>query len=552
MFFLIFPLFRVFVWSFYGESGTMTITSTFTFHWYKNVFQSSQWINALRTSLFYASISTSIAFILTLIYFYFSILYKSIYKLFGNSIIIIPLFFPILLYAISLKIIGSRYFIPEYLLVIIGHISLIIPIQYFILQSSEENISKDWILGSIIMGASHSEIIKKVLVPNIKSAVFISIACGFLFSFDELVVSNFIIDSANATIPKKIWSDITRDINPESGVIYIILFLLNVIFVLIISILKKVNISFIMKNIKLPKTMFFREWKQTISYALVAFFLAILIELGFTGTIHFVPAIIAGTFVAVGFEILKQIYMLNNWGYSIIDQVYTYRNSKPDKVKSLSINLLGLEMESAIQVSNELLSSQNGFSVSREKNQKIYEVLFSTNKREYYFGTDSNVPSVFNSLYPNFLTLSQNYKTSARILLCNFDDLERDLTSKKNDFEGFYNWHIDNNASLLFHNSNSAKQKMNIHGLINSDLGIFDDNYIIIFMPRDNNTIQYWVKSHDVSAVTTTYIRFYLTLIESPDTKVIKYNEGILSLEELSKGKKQEITRKIKNLWKIQ
>jgi ABC-type spermidine/putrescine transport system permease subunit II len=550
--FLVIPLFRVLIWSLFGEGGTTTITSTFTFKWYTSVIHSSHWMRALRISLLYAIFSTIIAFILTLIYFYYSLLYKSIFRIIGNTLIIIPLFFPILIYAISLKILGTKYFVPEFPLVTIGHICLIIPIQYFILQSSEENISKDWIFGSIIMGASHYEIIKKVIIPNILPAVFISIACGFLFSFDELVISNFVIDSANVTIPKKIWSDITRDINPEAGVIYIILFIINALITVLVYILMKMKLSINMKNWDIiSNTMFFREWKTTISLSITACVIAIFIEFGLTGEVHPAPAIIAFIFVAVFFEVAKQLYMINIWGFSIFDKVYVYRTSKHEKVKNLAVKLLGIEMDSALQTSNDWFANANGFVINQEKNQKIYEILFSTNKREYYFGTDSNVPSIFSSLYPNYLTQSQNWKTGARILLCSFDDLVRDLANNKNDFESFYNWHITNNASLLFHKNTSANQKMNAFSLINTDLGVFDDNYVIIFKPIQNRAIQYWIKSHENFQETVRYLRFYLALIESPETKVIKYNDGELQLQELSKSKREEIINKLKYLWKI-
>lgn len=547
--FLLFPVAYIIVWSFTGGSGFVSLTNHFSFQWFVKVYSDESWLRAISTSLFYATISASVALMLTLIYYYYSLWYKNIYQLVGYAMIVFPLFFPLLVYALALKMLSSKFLIPELASIILGHIAVIIPIQYFILEGSNEKLKMDWLHSSIVMGAKHSEIVRKIVIPNISITLIIAFACGFLYSFDEIVISNFIIDSGNITVPKKIWLDIDRDINPSSGVVYSTLLGISVLISSAIYLYYKFKSRTTMKKKNKRRLFLFQDLQSTLISGVVVALIDVVFEYIAYGHIA-VWKVLASFFTGVIlYEIgLHQIIQIYLWGKEIIDKIYLYRKEEHSKYRELAIGLLSYKIDKSISELHDFFHNKDGVSVPIPESEKLSELLFERNKG-FYFGTDSNVPSKFKELYPNYLISSQQSKSSARILLCNHQELINDFNNNRTDFIEFYNWHTKHNVTLLTVSKVNAEAKKIALQLINSDIGIWDDDYVVIFKPEPPSNIHYWFKSYHTIEETKRYVKFFLNLLN--DAKQIKVLNNNIQIEPFLDGRKEEINNKIKSLWNI-
>jgi len=228
--FLLLPSVYVIVWSVKGTStvGTLGVFST---KWFALIFESTDWRDSFVYSVFIAFVSSSVATISALLYFYFSLLYRRAYQFLGFILCLGPIFFPSVVYALSLRVTFGSFGSPEWLPLIVGHISLLMPIQYFLIESSNELIKIEWIYGAATMGSTHREVLREIVFPLLSKPIFIAFGIGLLFSFDEIVIASLIIDSANSTIPKRMWDTINRQMDPTPAVVATVILLLSVILI---------------------------------------------------------------------------------------------------------------------------------------------------------------------------------------------------------------------------------------------------------------------------------------------------------------------------------
>ena len=221
------PSLYVIIWSLKGTSTVGTLGES-TFDWYKTIFTSYDWGKSFLYSFLLAISSSLVATTSAVLYFYFSLWYRRAYQTIGYILSIGPLFFPSIVYALALKVTFGPLAAPEWIPLIVGHVVLLVPIQYFLIESSNELIKIEWIFGAATMGATHREILWQIIYPLLKKQIFISFGVGILFSFDEIVLASLIIDSSNATVPKRMWDTINRHMDPTPAVVATIVLFISI------------------------------------------------------------------------------------------------------------------------------------------------------------------------------------------------------------------------------------------------------------------------------------------------------------------------------------
>jgi ABC-type spermidine/putrescine transport system permease subunit II len=212
------PSVYICVWSFKGTT-TVGILGPASYRWYDSVFHNIGWAYAALYSIVVATISSALAVSAGLLYFYFSMWHRRYYQTIGYLTLIGPLFFPAIVYGLALRMTLNSHSCPEWLGLIIGHTLLMLPVLFFLLESSNEFVQIEWIYSSATMGASHWEIIRNILAPLIKRPLLTAFGIGMLMSFDEIVIASAVIDSAHVTVPKKMWDVVNRDMDPTPAVI---------------------------------------------------------------------------------------------------------------------------------------------------------------------------------------------------------------------------------------------------------------------------------------------------------------------------------------------
>jgi len=200
--FILSPVITIFVSSLNNANFISFPPQNITFKWYVEVFQNSNLIQSLGTSIYIGIVTAILSIILAL-----SVslaLEKNNFP--GKNIINSLLFAPITLPMVVLGI-GLLFFLTSIGLVrtntglILSHTVVALPYAMRSLASSIKGIDADVERSAAILGAKPFKILYKVTVPMILPGVIAGGMFSFLISFNNITLSIFLVGPKTNTFP---------------------------------------------------------------------------------------------------------------------------------------------------------------------------------------------------------------------------------------------------------------------------------------------------------------------------------------------------------------
>lgn len=224
---IVLPLVFLVVWAFWGSETVGLLSKDASFYWFQRVLFSPEW----RESIFYSlvlAITTSGMGCGILASHFFFLRYTARWVEYTTFLItIIPAILPAVIFALALRIFGATVGFSEQCLLGIGHIVLVLPVQYFVFEAFQERIPTEMLHAASTLGANPFRNLIFVYVPLVLSAIRSAFLVGFFFSFDEIIIASFIIDSPLITVPKRLWDEVNRSMDPSPAVIATMLLLMS-------------------------------------------------------------------------------------------------------------------------------------------------------------------------------------------------------------------------------------------------------------------------------------------------------------------------------------
>jgi len=232
--FLLQPIVYLLVWAFWGSETVGILANKPSLGWFEKILFDSGW----QKSIFYSGIlaisSSLISCGILTIHFYFARFTNLFFEKIAYFSVLLIILIPSITYALSLRIIGTTFGINEYQLMLIGHIVIVLPVQFFVFESKQDSIHSDLLFAGSVLGASHWKNIFFVYLPLIKDSLWSSFVVGFFYSFDELVIATFILNSSSTTVPKRLWDQVHRSMDPSPAIVSTMLLLVYVFPIIII------------------------------------------------------------------------------------------------------------------------------------------------------------------------------------------------------------------------------------------------------------------------------------------------------------------------------
>lgn len=221
--FMYVPLFTMILMSFNNSKVQGIPIVGLTLQWYEELFSDHElWIALLRS--FIVSIgSIAIAVLIGLCSAFLINRYhfpgKQVYK----SLILLPLIIPGVILGIALlttfKLIGVN---SSLFTVMIGHSTFVIPLIVFLLINRLDRLDPNFENASMDLGANKTQTFRYITIPLIGTALLGGSLLGFTLSFDEIILTYFLIGT-KATLPVKIYQMIRIGFTPEINAIFTIL-----------------------------------------------------------------------------------------------------------------------------------------------------------------------------------------------------------------------------------------------------------------------------------------------------------------------------------------
>lgn len=237
--FLFLPIAVLILFSF-NTSKMNIIFEGFTLHWYKDLFQNTALLNALKNTLIVGGISTVISTIIGTISAYSLSNFNFPGKKIINELIYIPVVIPEIVLGISLLCIYTLLRLElGKLTLILAHISFSIPYVIISVRSVLDNMDPNLEKAASDLGASKLKTFFYITIPSLMPGILSGAQLAFTLSLDDVVFSYFTAGPDSNTLPLHVYSIIKTGVTPDVNALITIM--LAVIF-LVLTISTLINL----------------------------------------------------------------------------------------------------------------------------------------------------------------------------------------------------------------------------------------------------------------------------------------------------------------------
>lgn len=217
--FVVLPSVYLLLWAFAGSETVGILAVLPSLHWFRYLLSNPDWQMSITYSVVLAIVVSGIGCAILLVHFYYMRYLSSIFDRLTYASIFLVVLMPTVTYALALRLAGGALHLPEMILLLMGHLVFVLPLQFFVIESKQESIPSNLLFAGSTLGASHFRNIRFVYLPLMADALWNAFIVGFFFSFDELVIATFIIDSPFVTVPRRLWDQVNRSMDPAPAVI---------------------------------------------------------------------------------------------------------------------------------------------------------------------------------------------------------------------------------------------------------------------------------------------------------------------------------------------
>ncbi|RZL55706.1 MAG: ABC transporter permease subunit [Variovorax sp.] len=211
--------------SFAGGSGLNWPPQGFSLQWYREMFESPLWTQALTRSLVVGLgagvlsmlIGTPAAFLLART------------RMRGKSLmlafVLSPIIVPRMIIAVGLFYLFAKIgLVGTSLGLILGHTVICVPYVVLTMMAVLRNYDTRLDLAAQSLGARPWQTLRYVTFPILVAGLTSSFLFAFATSFDELTISLFASGGLNSTLPKQFWDQVTLQISPVIAAVSTCLF----------------------------------------------------------------------------------------------------------------------------------------------------------------------------------------------------------------------------------------------------------------------------------------------------------------------------------------
>jgi len=229
LFFLTLPTLIVIPMSFSGASYLEFPPQSWSLRWYQVYFGSVEWMDATKTSLIVAVLTTIIATPLGTLAAYGLTCVSARVRNVAQMLVILPIVVPIILVAVGVfhlyAKLGLNYTITG---IVIAHTALALPFVIITVLSGLKNYDFNQELAARSLGASRPEALLTITLPQIKFSIQTGALLAFITSLDEVVVAMFVSGGENATITRRMFNSLRDQIDPTIAAISTCLIVVSV------------------------------------------------------------------------------------------------------------------------------------------------------------------------------------------------------------------------------------------------------------------------------------------------------------------------------------
>ncbi|MGI6269745.1 MAG: ABC transporter permease [Candidatus Howiella sp.] len=248
------PIVTVVVYSF-NDSKSSAEWVGFTLDWYRRLFTSGKYEAGLQNSLLVAVCSVIGAGVIGT-----SAAVGAASRSFRTrgafeSLSILPIMIPEIIMGMSLLSVFTMAGIPLGLgAIILAHITFCIPYIYLVVRSRLSGMDKSVVEAARDLGASRTRAFLTVTVPLLAPAIGGGCLLAFAMSFDDVVISFFLMSPGADMLPVQIYSALKLGLTPEINALFTMMLSIVILAIAVWMLFSKLLPGRTKKSIEIKKT----------------------------------------------------------------------------------------------------------------------------------------------------------------------------------------------------------------------------------------------------------------------------------------------------------
>ena len=202
----------------------------FSLHWYTTALSNTALVNAVKTSLFVASIATAISTVVALMAALVIVRGRDVrFRRISETVVNLPLLLPEIVVAVAVLILFSELGMTNGLLKLtIAHSTFCIPFAFLPIRARLQGMDPDLEEAARDLYASSWVAFHRVTLPLILPGVFSGAMLAFIISMDDFITSNLLNSGGATTLPVYIFSLIKQGVSPQLNAISTLIMIVSI------------------------------------------------------------------------------------------------------------------------------------------------------------------------------------------------------------------------------------------------------------------------------------------------------------------------------------
>ncbi len=197
--------------------------------WYALALQNDQFVSAALNSLIVATLATLGAMVLGVPASYALARFRFISRDIASGLLNSPLLVPELVMGLALlQLLAWLQIASSILTLTLGHVLICLPYVVRIMSAAIQGIDPSIEEAAANLGATRERIYRTIVLPMVWPALLASILFAFLTSFDNAVLSLFLVSVRTTTLPITIYNYVQYSLDPAIAAISTMLMALSV------------------------------------------------------------------------------------------------------------------------------------------------------------------------------------------------------------------------------------------------------------------------------------------------------------------------------------
>ncbi|RWX76741.1 ABC transporter permease [Neorhizobium lilium] len=230
------PMAIILVISFSADSYLSFPPSGWSLKWYGTVLGNTSFMQGFRNSAIIAVIVAALSLALGLPAAYALVRLDFPGRALIRSLVIAPLVLPAMMLGLGiLMVFTPAGLVATYPGLVLAHLVMTLPFSIRILQTTLSNLGTDVDEAAMTLGARPLQVFMQITLPRLTPGVIASSAIALILSFDEIVLSLFIVGPRLQTLPVALYRYVDERTDPMVAVLAVLMIALSLAIVLVVE-----------------------------------------------------------------------------------------------------------------------------------------------------------------------------------------------------------------------------------------------------------------------------------------------------------------------------